>query len=99
MGRRTLGVATVRELIDSVDGGFFWGTLLGLFAGALISWRFARTLERFRDAVRHAVHHWQRAIDFWSHARDNIGALIVGGLGMLALVAALGALAWMRATG
>lgn len=86
------------DLLARVDNGLFWGLVIGFFAGGLAAWRFARLLERFRDAVRHAVHHWQRATEFVRFARDNVGGMLIAGVSLLAGVAGIGLLVYLRVT-
>lgn len=84
---------------DLIGTSQFWCLIVGIVLGILIAWRFARALERFRDAVGHALHHWQRAHEFVVYARDGIGSLLATGAVFLLTLVALGGLVYWKVAG
>lgn len=70
--------------MDWVLAGFF-----GFVGGVLAAWRFTRRLERFRDAVQHVFHHWNRAREFVRYARNGVFAMITAGLVFLLIIGAV----------
>lgn len=88
----------MRDLINRIPADVFWSLVIGWLAGGATVWRFARHVERFRDAMRNARHHWERAIDFYRYARNNVFGLIAASIIVLAVIGAIGTLAYVRAT-
>ncbi len=87
------------SLIDQVPAAVFWSLVVGWVLGALSAWRFARVLERMRDAVRHAQHHYRAALGFASHARGNVVAMVYALAVFAGVLGVVGCLAWARVTG
>jgi hypothetical protein len=89
----------VRDLINRIPTDIFWALVAGWFLGGATVWRFARYLERFRDALRHARHHWERSMDFYRFATSNIAGMIAASVVVLCVLGFIGTLAYVRATG
>lgn len=89
----------MESLIEQVPPMLFWGLIVGWVLGALTAWRFARHLERLRDAVRQAKHHYRRAADFVTYARSNVASMLYAGGFFVAVLGVVGWLAWSRVAG
>ncbi len=89
----------MRDLINAIPADVFWTAVIFWLLGGVTVWRFARYLESFRDAVRHAKHHWERAIDFYRYARNHVMGLLMTGALVTGVLAVIGTLAFLRATG
>lgn len=87
------------ELLDKIPMSYFWTGLVCFVLGMMATWRVARYVERMHDAVRHAKHHYERALDFVRYARNNIAGLA---LTVVVFAATLGVVGWLvvaRVTG
>jgi hypothetical protein len=89
----------MRDLINMIPADVFWSLVAGWFLGGATVWRFASYVERIRDAIRHAKHHWERAADFYRYATSNIAGLLAASVLVVAVLGGIGVMAWMRATG
>jgi hypothetical protein len=89
----------MEQLLDRVPAALFWGLVAGWVFGVWTAWRFARYVERFRDAVNHARHHYARAIEFVRFAKSNVVGLVMASGVFLVVVGGVGTLVWMRVTG
>jgi hypothetical protein len=87
------------ELISRVDAGLFWGLIIGFGLGMWSTWRFARLFERVRDAVKHAKHHYSRAVEFALWAKSNVVAMVFSGVAFITVMGAVGFLVYLRVTG
>lgn len=88
----------MQDMINQIPADVFWTAVVFWFVGAATVWRFARYVERFRDAVSHAKHHWDRAVDFYGHARNNVVGMAAASVVVLGVLFAIGSLAYIRAT-
>lgn len=88
----------MRDLINRIPTDVFWTAVVFWFLGAATVWRFARYLERIHDAVKHARHHWERAVDFTRFARNNVVGMAMASITVVCVLITIGSLAWIRAT-
>lgn len=92
-------VVPVGDLVGSVDPGLFWGLVCGWVLGGLTVWRFARYVERFRDAVRHARHHFARSVEFVRFARSNVAGMVAASALVAVSAGVIATLVFMRLSG
>ena len=86
------------DLIARVPADLFWAVVVGYLLGAATVWRFASYVERMRDSVRHGKHHWERSVQFWRDARNNVAGLVAATGIVVVAVTLIGSLVWARVT-
>jgi hypothetical protein len=66
----------VQDLVSRIPTDVFWTAVVAFVLGVACAYRFARTIEAARLALRRAGHHYQAALDDWGRAMRG-GALVV----------------------
>ena len=89
----------MEQLLDRVPSTLFWGLAVGWVLGVWTAWHFARYVERLRDAINHARHHFERAKDFVGYARNNVVGFVASGATFSLILGAVGWLVWLRVSG
>jgi sterol desaturase/sphingolipid hydroxylase (fatty acid hydroxylase superfamily) len=89
----------MHDLLSKIPMSYFLTACISFVFGIMTSWRFARYVERMRDAVRHAKHHYARALDFVSDVRNNIAGLALTAAFFGLIAVGIGWMVVVRITG
>lgn len=88
----------MKELAALIPPGVLAAFVVGFLLGGVAAFRFARRLERFREAVWQAKNHVRKAADFYAFSREHLGALVAAGLFGVVLAGGVGVLVFVRVT-